>query len=70
MLRYHSFYPWHLEGAYARFMDASDATKLYWVKEFNSYDLYSKSDGAPDAKALRGYYQSLIDKYLPARIQW
>ncbi len=70
MLRYHSFYPWHLEGAYARFMDASDTVKLHWVKEFNGYDLYSKSDGAPDVQALRPYYQSLIDKYLPSRIQW
>ena len=70
MLRYHSFYPWHREGAYSHFMDASDETRLYWVKEFNAYDLYSKSDEAPDVQALRPYYQGLIDKYLPARIEW
>lgn len=70
MLRYHSFYPWHKEGAYRRFMDASDENKLYWVKEFNGYDLYSKSDGVPDVKALKPYYLGLIDKYLPSKIQW
>jgi inositol oxygenase len=70
MLRYHSFYPWHREGAYRRFMDASDETKLGWVREFNGYDLYSKSDAAPDVAALRPYYQGLIDKYLPSRIVW
>lgn len=70
MLRYHSFYAWHREGAYARFMDDSDREKLYWVREFNQYDLYSKSDATPDVAALRPYYQGLIDKYLPARIRW
>ena len=70
MLRYHSFYPWHKEGAYTQFMDASDETKLYWVKEFNGYDLYSKSDGIPDVQELKPYYQGLIEKYLPAKIQW
>ncbi|MBI1353219.1 MAG: inositol oxygenase [Acidobacteria bacterium] len=70
MLRYHSFYPWHREGAYARFMDASDREKLFWVREFNQYDLYSKGDAAPDVAALKPYYQRLIDKYLPAAIQW
>jgi inositol oxygenase len=70
MLRYHSFYPWHREGAYMQFMAAGDETKLHWVKEFNGYDLYSKSDGVPDVTELRPYYQALIDRYLPARIQW
>ena len=70
MLRYHSFYPWHREGAYRQFMDASDENQLYWVKEFNGYDLYSKSDGIPDVQELKPYYLGLIDKYLPAKVQW
>jgi inositol oxygenase len=70
MLRYHSFYPWHREGAYGRLMDESDREKLFWVREFNQYDLYSKSDAAPDIVALRPHYQRLIEKYLPATIQW
>ncbi len=70
MLRYHSFYPWHREGAYRQLMDASDENKLYWVKEFNGYDLYSKSDGVPDVQELKPYYLGLIEKYLPATIRW
>jgi inositol oxygenase len=70
MVRYHSFYPWHREGAYTRLMDASDEKRLEWVQAFNPYDLYSKSEGAPDIAELRPYYQGLIDRYLPARIAW
>jgi inositol oxygenase len=70
MVRYHSFYPWHREGAYRRLMDASDSKRLEWVQAFNPYDLYSKSEGAPDVAALRPYYQGLIDRYLPAAIAW
>lgn len=70
MARYHSFYPWHREGAYTRLMDASDVERLEWVQAFNPYDLYSKSDAAPNVVELRPYYQGLIDKYLPSRINW
>ena len=41
-----------------------------WVKEFNQYDLYSKSATAPDVKALRPYYEELIAEYFPATIRW
>jgi inositol oxygenase len=70
MLRYHSFYPWHREGAYRHLMNDEDRRQLPWVQLFSKYDLYSKSDGVPDVAALRPYYQSLIDKYLPAQINW
>lgn len=70
MVRYHSFYAWHREDAYTRLMNASDIERLQWVQAFNPYDLYSKSDDAPDVTALRPYYQGLIDKYLPAEIAW
>lgn len=70
MLRYHSFYPWHRDGAYRRLMDLHDEAMLPWVQEFNQYDLYSKSDAPPNVAELRPYYQGLIDKYLPATINW
>jgi inositol oxygenase len=70
MIRYHSFYPWHREGAYEYFMDDKDRAMLPWVKEFNPYDLYSKSDSAPDIEKLKPYYQQLIAKYFPAEIDW
>ena len=41
MLRYHSFYAWHREGAYDHLLDDHDRKMLKWVKLFNPYDLYS-----------------------------
>jgi inositol oxygenase len=70
IIRYHSFYAWHREGAYAQLMDASDAERLSWVRRFNPYDLYSKSDVAPDAAALRPYYEALVAEFLPPRLAW
>jgi inositol oxygenase len=70
MLRYHSFYPWHREGAYTQFMNDQDREMLEWVKEFNQYDLYSKSDSAPDGEALRPYYEDLIAEFFPKQILW
>jgi inositol oxygenase len=70
MLRYHSFYPWHREGAYRQLMNAHDHEMLMWVKMFNPYDLYSKSDDKPDVPALTPYYKQLISKYLPATLSW
>jgi inositol oxygenase len=70
MIRYHSFYPWHREGAYEHLLDAKDREMLPWVKDFNPYDLYSKSDSAPDVDKLRPYYHDLINKYFPEKLNW
>lgn len=70
MIRYHSFYPWHREGAYEYLMDDRDRAMLPWVKEFNPYDLYSKGDAAPDVEELKPYYQKLIGQYFPSKINW
>jgi inositol oxygenase len=51
-------------------MSARDNKYLAAVRAFNPYDLYSKSDGGVDPVALRPYYQSLIDKFFPAEIDW
>ncbi len=64
-LRYHSFYPWHKEGAYDYLTNDQDREMLKWVRAFNRYDLYSKGDGRPDVKALRPYYETLIAEYFP-----
>ena len=68
MLRYHSFYPAHREGAYQHLMNDHDREMFEWVKKFNPYDLYSKSDQKPSAVELRPYYQGLIDKYFPSQV--
>lgn len=68
MIRYHSFYPAHREGAYDYLMNDHDREMFGWVKAFNPYDLYSKSAGKPSARELRPYYQGLIEKYFPAQV--
>lgn len=69
-LRYHSFYPWHKEGAYDELANDQDRAMLKWVKAFNRYDLYSKGDGRPDVSALRPYYEELVDEFFPEPLQW
>jgi inositol oxygenase len=70
MLRYHSFYAWHREGAYDHLLDDHDREMLKWVKLFNPYDLYSKCPTPPDWKQLRSYYEDLVAKYLPSTIKF
>lgn len=70
MIRYHSFYAAHREGAYTHLMNESDRTRLEWVRAFNPYDLYSKGHQPTDVDALRPYYQELIDEYFPATLAW
>ncbi|XP_054748986.1 inositol oxygenase-like isoform X2 [Lytechinus pictus] len=70
MVRFHSFYPWHRGNEYTFLTDNKDREMLKWIHEFNKFDLYSKSDSVPNIDALRPYYQSLIDKYLPGKLTW
>ncbi len=70
MLRYHSFYPWHREGAYGHLLNDQDRKHLKDVQAFNPYDLYTKSHAKPDAKALRPYYEDLIAEFFPATVRW
>ena len=70
MIRYHSFYPWHKEGAYEYLMDDQDRKMLPWVRTFNPYDLYSKSAAPPNVAALKPYYEELISEFFPAKIAW
>lgn len=70
MLRYHSFYAWHREGAYEHLLDDHDRQMLKWVQLFNPYDLYSKSPEPPDWKKLKGYYEDLVGKYLPSTLKF
>jgi len=70
IIRLHSCYPWHKGKNYRYFMDEEDKRIEEWVLKFNSFDLYTKADETPDVEALRPYYQSLIDKYLPGKLRW
>lgn len=70
IIRFHSFYPWHTAGDYSYFETESDKNIKKWVNIFNHYDLYTKSSTVPDIDALWPYYQSLIDKYCPAQLEF
>jgi inositol oxygenase len=70
MIRYHSFYPWHREGAYAHLTNDKDAQVLDSVRAFNPYDLYSKGNEHCDVDSLKPYYQTLIGKFFPEVLDW
>ncbi|KDP33765.1 hypothetical protein JCGZ_07336 [Jatropha curcas] len=70
IIRFHSFYPFHKAGAYTHLMNKEDEENLKWLKIFNKYDLYSKSKVLVDVDAVKPYYQSLIEKYFPAKLRW
>jgi inositol oxygenase len=70
MIRYHSFYAGHKEGAYGQLMSDKDREMFRWVRAFNPYDLYSKAAARPDVATLRPYYESLIAEYFPPTLAW
>ena len=70
MIRYHSFYPWHRHGAYQYLMNENDRKMLEWVQKFNPYDLYSKTPNRPVVEELKPYYEKLINKYFPDKLDW
>ncbi|MBV9852586.1 MAG: inositol oxygenase [Armatimonadetes bacterium] len=70
MIRYHSFYAAHREGAYAHLMSDRDREMFRWVRAFNPYDLYSKTPARPDVARLRPFYEDLIAEYFPPTLRW
>jgi inositol oxygenase len=68
MIRYHSFYPGHREGAYQHLMNAADRKYFAAVRAFNPYDLYSKSAQRPDVLKLRPYYEDLWSEFFPPQL--
>lgn len=70
IIRYHSFYAAHREGDYQFLMDGRDHELMEWVRQFNPYDLYSKSAAPPDADAVRPWYEDLVSEFLPPVLRW
>lgn len=70
MLRYHSCYPIHREGAYQHLLNEQDEEVLKWVRAFNPYDLYSKCEVEPNLTELRPFYEELVSEFFPAKINW
>ncbi|MCA9231935.1 MAG: inositol oxygenase [Planctomycetales bacterium] len=70
MIRYHSFYAGHRERAYDHLMNERDQALFSWVRKFNPFDLYSKSDERPDLTRLEPYYRKLIAEFFPDTLNW
>ncbi len=70
MIRYHSFYAGHREGAYEHLMNDRDRELFAWVRAFNPYDLYSKSVVRPDVAGLTPFYRELIAEYFRPTLRW
>jgi len=70
MIRYHSFYAGHREGAYDHLMNKRDRELMTWVRAFNPFDLYSKADQRPDVAGLRPFYEDLIAEFFPPALAW
>jgi inositol oxygenase len=70
MIRYHSFYAAHREGAYAHLMNERDKRMFAAVRAFNPYDLYSKAQTRPDVAGLRPFYEELIAEFFPPTLSW
>lgn len=73
IIRYHSLYPWHEAGCYEELESEYDKAMKGWVKLFNRHDLYTKRDEPfteSEVEALRAYYTRLIEKYMPAELEW
>ncbi len=70
ILRYHSFYAAHRQGAYPYLMTAHDEEMFEWVRKFNPYDLYSKGRARPNMKEIMPYYEDLVAEFFPQRIAW
>ena len=48
-----------------------DIEKLRLVKEFNSFDLYSKQDKELEiTPEIKEYYKDLLNEYFPKELQW
>ena len=63
IIRYHSLYVHHKENEYEHLINEKDKSYLKWLKIFNKYDLYTKSDNKIDNDIME-YYNKLINKYL------
>ncbi|KAI8613856.1 hypothetical protein BC830DRAFT_1130140 [Chytriomyces sp. MP71] len=68
VIRFHSFYPWHREGAYQHLLNETDRQMLPHILEFNKYDLYSKTEALVDIEAVKPFYEQLIAEFFPPEI--
>jgi len=64
IIRYHSLYSYHSYDTYKYFANEYDNQMLKWLKLFNKYDLYTKSDNLIIDDSIKNYYMNLVNNYL------
>ncbi|MEX0289419.1 MAG: inositol oxygenase family protein [Flavobacteriaceae bacterium] len=64
MIRFHSFYPWHSGGSYSELLNEEDKQYLEWIRDFNKYDLYTKSNQTYALEDIKEHYAPIAEKYL------
>lgn len=63
IVRFHSLYPWHDKDAYSYLESEKDRLMKPYVKQFNTYDLYTKEYTLYNLDDYREYYGGLFNKY-------
>jgi inositol oxygenase len=69
IIRYHSLYTYHTYGGYDYLTNDYDKKMFKWLKLFNKYDLYTKSDDNTTDYD-KNYYNKLISKYIGDENLW
>tara|TARA_B110001450_G_scaffold231029_1_gene232644 strand:+ start:1367 stop:2164 length:798 start_codon:yes stop_codon:yes gene_type:complete len=64
IIRFHSLYLHHLHNEYSDLIDEHDRDMFKYLKLFNKYDLYTKTDNFVLDNDILNYYDKLINKYI------
>lgn len=74
IIRFHSFYAWHTpknnHRGYTYLASEKDWFLLPLLKLFQKSDLYSKNHILPNIENIKIYYNNLISKYIPNKINF
>ena len=65
IIRFHSLYSYHKFGQYSYFKNAKDVEMFTWLKLFNKYDLYTKTEDFELTTEIEEYYNNLVKKFIP-----
>ena len=70
VIRYHSFFAAHRDGAYSYLLNDYDREMFRWVRLFYPYDDGAKDVAPVNIKRVRPYYERLVAKYLPGKLSF
>ena len=64
IIRFHSLYSYHTYNEYQHLINDNDKELFKYLKLFNKYDLYTKTNDFKLNDDILNYYDKLIDKYI------